>query len=464
MARGRGLARGRGRGQRRGRGRAPSRGGHSRGNQPGRSRSPIDAWQEGGTILPDFPFNGSPGIKVDIPSSILKYTQLFCLASEDLQLIAEQTNIYASQYFQEHPKESLPPFSRMKDWDETKGTCAEELKLFFALVIAMGLVPKHEMENFWSTDEVTVTPFFTRIMTRNRFELLMKFLHLADNSKAKKRGEDGYDPLFRVREIHDRFLKRCREVYHPDRDLSLDEATILWKGNVSYRVYNPKKPIKFGLKVYEVCEAKSGYVVNWQFYTGKTDQAQEHGHTYRVVHDLLDDDLRGKGYRVYTDRYYTSPKLYEDLYEIKIGCTGTVMKNRQGMPRTLVDKKLKRGDSLVHHKNHIQCVKWKDKRDIYLLTTINSCEMEDTGKKDRKTGEPIVKPSCVLEYNKHMGGVDRNDQMGKYYSLSRKVMKVWKKKFFYMLNNMILQAYMVYLKTTEDTPKKSQYLFRLELC
>ena len=42
--------------------------------------------------------------------------------------------------------------------------------------------------------------------------------------------------------------------------------------------------------------------------------------------------------------------------------------------------------------------------------------MTDTGKKHRKKkiseqGDNIVKPKCILEYNKGMGGVDRHDQV-----------------------------------------------------
>jgi len=133
------------------------------------------------------------------------------------------------------------------------------------------------------------TPFFGKIMSRNRFELILKFLHAADNIKCKKYGKEGYDPLFRIREMNNRYLSCSESAYVPERDLSLDEATMLWKGHVSYHVYNPKKPVKFGVKIYEVCESVSGYIVNWQIYTGKTEQSQEHGHSYRIVFDLLTD-------------------------------------------------------------------------------------------------------------------------------------------------------------------------------
>ena len=92
--------------------------------------------------------------------------------------------------------------------------------------------------------------------------------------------------------------------------------------------------------VYEVCDASSGYVVNWQVYTGKTEDSQEHGHSYRVVFDLLDSDVRDKGYRVYMDRYYSSPKLFGDLHAVNTGATGTVMPNRKDMPKEAASLKL----------------------------------------------------------------------------------------------------------------------------
>ena len=417
------------------------------------------SWTEQSIQPADLPFTAQPGLKVPQPKTALKFVQLFCLTTDDLIYIAEETNQYTAQYFDTNPVDSLPKSSRLREWRDTD---AEELKLLFALVVAMGLVVKPDLASYWSVDEILSTPFFGTVMIRNRFQLLFKFLHAAGNSKAKRRGTDGYDPLFRIREINIRYLHRSKSVYVPERDLSLDEATMLWKGNISYGVYNPNKPVKFGKKVYQVCESCSSYTVDWQIYTGKTEAPQEHGHTYRVVMDLLEHRLRGCGYRVYVDRYYSSPKLFSDLFGLKIAATGTVMPNRRDMPQQVKNIKLKRGEQVIYSKDFLQCMKWKDKRDIYMSTTTHNCSMVDTGRVDRKTGNTIKKPECIVRYNEMMGGVDRNDQLVKYYTFARKVMKVWKKQFFYMLNLMVLQGYILYQKYTTDTPKLSHYEFRLE--
>jgi hypothetical protein len=58
------------------------------------------------------------------------------------------------------------------------------------------------------------------------------------------------------------------DVYSPERDLSFDEAICAWKGNLRFKVYKPAKPTRFGIKLYQVCEASSGYCIGFDVYTG----------------------------------------------------------------------------------------------------------------------------------------------------------------------------------------------------
>ena len=61
-----------------------------------------------------------------------------------------------------------------------------------------------------------------------------------------------------------------------------------------------------------------------------------------------------------------------------------------------------------------------------MLTSMHKSEFIDTGKKKRITGEAIQKPSAIVDYNKYMGGVDKNDAMIGNYSSTQK----WYKKVF----------------------------------
>ena len=81
--------------------------------------------------------------------------------------------------------------------------CVEELQAFIGLNIAMGLLKLLQIWDYWSTNEVLATPWFPAVMSRHHFFWILRFIHLADSSKQKKKGEEGYDALYKVIEATD---------------------------------------------------------------------------------------------------------------------------------------------------------------------------------------------------------------------------------------------------------------------
>ena len=147
----------------------------------------------------------------------------------------------------------------------------------------------------------------------------------------------------------------------------------------------------------------------------------EKGATYDVVMRLM-EDYKDQGYVVYLDNYYSSPVLFNDLFRNGISACGTVRVNRKGLPkRELQETKLGRGAHVAFRKGDLMALKWKDKKDVFMLSTKHNNDYAETGKDDQVSGEPIKKPAVVLEYNKYMGGVDRSDQMMQYHSFERKM-------------------------------------------
>ena len=90
---------------------------------------------------------------------------------------------------------------------------------------------------------------------------------MSDNENQVPRGHDGFDPLYKVRPFINLVMGSFSDVYLPDRDLSFDEPTCAWKGRLRFRVYSPAKPARFGIKLYQVCEATSGYCLGFDVYT-----------------------------------------------------------------------------------------------------------------------------------------------------------------------------------------------------
>jgi hypothetical protein len=54
------------------------------------------------------------------------------------------------------------------------------------------------------------------------------------------------------------------------RIFTWNEVIIIpWRGNLSFRVYSPDKPVKYGIKAYMVSDSSNGYVSKFKLYTGK---------------------------------------------------------------------------------------------------------------------------------------------------------------------------------------------------
>ena len=78
----------------------------------------------------------------------------------------------------------------------TLGLYTEELQAFIGMNIAMGILRLPQVRDYWATNEVLSTPWFPSIMPRDRFFQIMRYLHLVDSSLQRKKGEEGYVPLF----------------------------------------------------------------------------------------------------------------------------------------------------------------------------------------------------------------------------------------------------------------------------
>ena len=97
---------------------------------------------------------------------------------------------------------------------------------------------------------------------------------------------------------------------------------------IAFLQYLPKKPTRFGIKVWVISESKTGYVLDFQIYTGATNDVLKHGLGYRVVMDLI-EQYQHKGHCLFVDNFYTSPKLLIDLFVKGTYGTGTVRTNRK---------------------------------------------------------------------------------------------------------------------------------------
>lgn len=130
-------------------------------------------------------------------------------------------------------------------------------------------------------------------------------------------------------------MEKFTTVYSPGKELSLDEAMLLWRGRLSFRQY-----------------------------------LKNNRHT-----TILQPTM-----------------------------SGTLQSKRTGNPI------------------HVTVMKWRDKRNVLTISTMHGPTMENV--KNRR-GCEVLKPSMIVDYNRNMSSVDRNNQMIIYYSTLRKSIVVY---------------------------------------
>lgn len=280
-------------------------------------------------------------------------------------------------------------------------------------------------------------------MSRDRFSAIFSMLHVNDNNLCVARDQPNHDPLHKVRPLLDHDVEGLKKNYIPSENLTIDEGICSFRRRVSFRVYIKNKPNKYGIKLFEVCEANSGYTCNLEVYSGVSREANPDGPVVGVVTRLLEPYLN-QGYTVYLDRYFTSVKLFDNLWQQDTLAVGTIMSNRRDLPQQAFAKKLKKGEQVFRRRDHLLSIKWKDVRDVFMVSTKHTAEMKEV---QQRGNHQKIKPTAVVDYNKNKVGVDRSDQSLSYYSFRRYSVKWWKKLFMHLFDLSMVNAWIVYNKT-----------------
>eukprot|EP00117_Sycon_ciliatum_P002306 scpid50910/ scgid2388/ PiggyBac transposable element-derived protein 4 len=367
---------------------------------------------------------------------------------EAVDIAVTQTNLYAQRKL-----EALGahfPSSRMRKWHDIS---SREMKVFFVLLLAMSIVEQPALADHWTTDWLYQTPGFAKVMSRNRFQLILSCLHFVDNTTIEYDEHGRYrDPLAKIGKFLDIIVKRFRLSYYPKRDVSVDEQMIAYKGRLSFKQYMPAKPTKWGVKAFVLAEPGTGYIYEWTLYTGKdmaegrdvamADTSKGSQIVAKLVRHL------GQGHVVYMDNYYSSPTLFQWLSSRRgMGAVGTVRVNRKGLPPACKDKKKKGTPPRFWRDETVLTCSWPDKKQVTVLSTIHSCEVVDVDIRDRRAPQgvrSVKKPSCIASYNSLMGGVDEADQMLSYYAFPHRHRRWYLILFHQLLEISVHNAKIIY--------------------
>lgn len=411
-----------------------------------------DGW---GPVVGNFATFSLP-VNLGIPENIarevrqkneLAFYKLF-LSDEVINMMVLQTDLYANQQIiLGVTNESITKNSRLNAWVDTN---ANEIHMFIALVMWMGLDRKPSLKDYWRKNPLYVNNI-SKHMSRNRFELLLRMFYLANNEECPPN-----DCLHKIQSLIDILNSKFQRAMIPEENICIDETMIPFRGKLSFRQYLKGKRHKFGMKLFKICLAH-GFTYRVKIYCGK-EHVVGQPVAERIVLEMI-NPLLDNGRTLFVDNWYTSVDLAEKLQMRSTHLVGTLRKNRKKLPKSVINAKLKKGDIVARQNNKIVVMKWFDKRDVLILSTNHTDDMQDVYHREG----PRRKPSAILDYNNAKSFVDTSDQMTAYSNALRKSMK-WYRKIAIELTTgtSVVNAWVLFNKI--NNKKTSITKFKENLC
>ena len=119
---------------------------------------------------------------------------------------------------------------------------------------------------------------------------------------------------------------------------------------------------------------------------------------------------------------------------------GTLRTDRKSNPKACTKAKVKQGDVISRSIEGVVVAKWKDKRDVLMISNLHSLQMIEV---TNRRGEKKMKPNIIKDYNQYMSGVDRAEQMVSYYDCLRKTIRWYKKVALHFFDTFLFNAYLL---------------------
>ncbi|XP_060552737.1 piggyBac transposable element-derived protein 3-like [Ruditapes philippinarum] len=204
-------------------------------------------------------------------------------------------------------------------------TSPQEIRIFLAILLISGYNTVPRRRQFWSRDDDVRNEAIARTMPRDRFDILVRYVHLCDNNNLDREGKfSKVRPLLCL--LNERFLL----YFLKEKNLSIDESMIPYYGRHGAKQFIRGKPIRFDYKMWALTTAL-GYVLQFEPYQGaKGHQTHDPGFLGMggaVVMDLLSELQKDDAYHLTFDNLFTSLKLVDRLTDMGISCTGTIRAN-----------------------------------------------------------------------------------------------------------------------------------------
>lgn len=320
-----------------------------------------------------------------------------------------------------------------------------DIKHFIAILLLSGYNSVSRYRMYWEQKVDCSFPTVAGLMSRNRFEDLLRYFHVADNNNLAPD-----DKFAKVRPLWNMLNARWVKYYPGDKNLSIDESMIPYYGKHGTKQHIHGKPIRFGYKNWSIC-TRLGYLIYGELYQGAStgNTHPELGVGASVVLDLISKLPQGN-YSFYFDNFFTSLPLLDELQKLGHDGTGTIRANRTEKAPLKDPKEMKKTSRGSHQQctdvlSNITLVRYNDNNIVTVASTQSGSE--PIGKVKRycdKQKKDVDQPRCFINYNKFMGGVDRLDQNVGCYRIGIRLKRWYWQLLMFPINVAMNNAFQLY--------------------
>ena len=304
-------------------------------NKPSAENIPRNA---GRRSAKDISLAGGPTRFAKLNSKTILETWSSMITDDILMKVVDFTN-KRMQVFLTSIKDTLDKTDKKTHY---KLTSLLELKAWFGLFYVRAALHLNgvDCDNVWYHD--SANDLFVCTMQRKRFSVLSHFIQFDDCQTRATRWKT--DTFACFREYFEAINNRFAILRRPSQHTAIDETLYPYRGKIGFKQYNPSKPGKYGLLYRSFCDSEVQYTYFSLPYAGKPEEAPDQYYvtgTDNYTKYLVDNVIRiagadsVKGRNISLDRYFTSMTIAEWCLERNITITGTMRKDRIGIPREL---------------------------------------------------------------------------------------------------------------------------------
>ena len=422
-------------------------------------------------------YNGPVGLKPGVAESFSD--PMDCLSANGLSRVfvarlARNSNEYARKFIL--PKDRN---SRLHG-HEWKNISIDEMFVFLGITLRISLSPmdsggygayfrKTNKEVFGEVIYGT-KGFARKYMKLWRYKQIRAALHPDDRKAASM---DGSDKAFMLRHALNTLNAASMNVMYIGYNLTFDEGgTASRHRRNPIRQFNGAKPQKFRIDYFLLCDSNNYFIHHCDVYQGKNASEVNihrdvHGvpTTQKVVlnavlqtrmHECVD----GARHLVMDNRYQCPQLAALLLKRYDLYSTGTSRLGRVGWNKEYFNlkKKQPKGTTklMVDKVNGVLCVQWVDSKVVQCVSTKMNAKIGVVGRQVAHKKQPVPCPEAIIDYQEHMFGVDKGDQIrahGGGFSSKAHYQKWYKKGFFAILDMMLMNAYISWNVAARDYPR-----------